>query len=273
MHVKVSKSKAIERLSALRDAIEGLRDLDADSPEFMKWSNDVIGALKYVFSAESDEMSSWLEIEFESPIAEQDPAVSRQKDHEAYQRGLDKALALTSSLIDQINDYWDEDAGSTRHGTVNEKVEAIDSKRVFVVHGRDQGALAEVKGVLSQLGLEPVVLQGLPNQGRTIIEKFEDYAQVGFAVIVCTPDDDGKLAAADPEPNPRMRQNVVFEWGYFIGKLGRDRVCALIKGELEIPSDYSGVAYVEMDDKMAWRFELIRELKEAQFAVDANDLV
>ena len=269
----VSKSKAVERLSALRDAIDGLRSGCNQSVEFLKWSNDVEGALKYVFSAESDEMSSWLGIQFEPSIAVQDPAESRQMAHEAYQRGLDEALALIASLIDQIEDYWDDEAVSTQHGTADEKVLTIDSKQVFVVHGRDQGTLAEVKQVLSQLGLETVVLQDLPNQGRTIIEKFEDYAQVGFAVVICTPDDEGKLAHGDTEPQPRVRQNVVFEWGHFIGKLGRDRVCALIKGEVEIPSDYSGVLYVEMDTDGAWKLRLAGELDRAQYDIDANNLL
>ena len=273
MQVKVSKSKAIERLSARRDAVDGLRGLDADSPEFLKWYEDVKGAFKYVFGQESDEMESLLVIEFRSHFAASIDEVNRRLARDAYMSGLDEAYALIASLIDQIEDYWDDDAASTQHGIVDEKVKAIDSKRVFVVHGRDHSTLAEVKQVLSQLGLEPVILQDLPNQGRTIIEKFEDHAQVGFAVVICTPDDEGKLAQGDREPQPRVRQNVVFEWGYFIGKLGRDRVCALIKGGVEIHSDYDGVLYVEMDDKRAWRFELIRELKKARYAVDANVLV
>ena len=272
MQVKVSKSKAIERLSARRDAIDRLRSAGAKSPEYLKWHEDVKGAFKSVFSAESDEMSSWLEIQFEPSIAVQDPAESRQMAHEAYQRGLDEALALIASLIEQIEVYCDDQC-STQHGTADEKVLAIDSKQVFVVHGRDQGALAEVKGVLSQLGLEPVILQDLPNQGRTIIEKFEEYAQVGFAVVVCTPDDEGKPVAENTAPRPRVRQNVLLEWGYFLGELGRDRVCALIKGEVEVPSDYSGVLYVEMDAAGAWKLRLAGELDQARYDIDANKLL
>ena len=273
MQVKVSKSKAIERLSALRDAVERLRSADAKSPEFLKWHNDVVGALKNVFPAEPDVMSSWSRIQFEPSIAVQGHAESREMAHKAYQGGLDEALALIASLIDQIEDYWDDDAGSTQHGIVDEKVLAIDSKQVFVVHGRDPGTLAEVEQVLSQLGLKPVVLQDLHNKGRTIIEKFEDHARVEFAVVVCTPDDAGKLADGGTQSQPRARQNVIFELGYFLGKLGRERVCTLIKGVVEVPSDYYGVVYVEMDDKRAWRFELTRELKGAGYDVDADKLL
>ena len=273
MQVKVSKSKAIERLSALRDAVERLRSADAKSPEFLKWHNDVVGALKNVFPAEPDVMSSWSRIQFEPSMAVQDPAESRQMAHKAYQHGLNKALALIASQIDQVSAFWPEDEVSTRRETVGEGAGPVDSKQVFVVHGRDHGTLAEGKQVLSQLGLEPVVLQDQPNQGRTIIEKFEDYAHVGFAVVVCTPDDEGKPVAEDTAPRPRVRQNVLLEWGYFLGELGRDRVCALIKGEVEVPSDYSGVLYVDMDAAGAWKLRLASELNHAQYDIDANNLL
>lgn len=278
MQVKVSKSNAIERLSALRDAVEGLRVLDASSPGFLRWYEDVKGTFKYVFGQKSDEMESLLAI-WHTPMVRntgtsEDARIENERNRlEAFQKGLVKYAALIASQIHQVSAFWPDDEVLTRRETVGEGGGPVDSKQVFVVHGRDQGALAEVKQVLSQLGLEPVVLQDLHNKGRTIIEKFEDHAQVGFAVVVCTPDDAGKLADGDTQPQPRVRQNVIFELGYFLGKLGRAKVCTLIKGVVEVPSDYYGVVYVEMDDKRAWRFELIRELKEAQFDVDANDLV
>ena len=273
MRIKVRKSKAIERLSALRDAIDGLRGLDADSPEFLKWYEDVKGAFRYVFCDKSDQMKSFSNIKFRSDFSASIDEVNSRLARDAYMSGLKESYALIASLIEQIEVYSDDDGGPTQRGNKGERIGQAASNQVFVVHGRDQGALAEVKQVLIQLGLDPVVLQDLPNQGRTIIEKFEDYAQVGFAVVICTPDDEGKLAQGDREPQPRVRQNVVFEWGYFIGELGRARVCALIKGEVEIPSDYAGVLYVEMDGNGAWKLRLARELKQAQYAVDANKLL
>ena len=79
------------------------------------------------------------------------------------------------------------------------------------------------------------------NQGSTIIEKFERHAQAGFAVVLLTPDDVGTLQGDENNLGPRARQNVIFELGFFIGRLGRERVCALTKGEVEIPSDYTGL--------------------------------
>ncbi len=111
------------------------------------------------------------------------------------------------------------------------------------------------------------------NEGRTIIEKFEEYAgTVGFAIVLGTPDAVGGLADEPDKRQPRMRQNVVFELGYFTHALGRNRVCVLLKGDVERPSDYDGVIYIPMDDGEGWKLALGRELREAAFTVDLNRL-
>ena len=152
------------------------------------------------------------------------------------------------------------------------KTEATMNDEIFIVHGRDIGTKDTVARFIGELGLKPIVLQELPNGGRTIIEKFEDYAQTRFAIAIFTPDDQGSLVVESSNPKPRTRQNVIFEFGYFIGKLGRDRACALIKGEVEIPSDYSGVLYITLDDADGWKLKLIQELQYAGYEVDANVL-
>ncbi len=119
------------------------------------------------------------------------------------------------------------------------------------------------------------LLSATSNLGKTIIEKFETHADVGYAVILLTPDDVGgtKVAHSSGKPlNDRARQNVVFEHGFFIGKLGRERVCALHKG-VEIPSDLQGVLYVHMDDAGSWRFQLAKEMREAGLNVDLNKAI
>lgn len=106
--------------------------------------------------------------------------------------------------------------------------------------------------------------------GRTIIEKFERNSEVGFAVILLTGDDEGKGADSADSLRKRARQNVIFEFGYFLGKLGRSRVCALYEPGGEIPSDYQGVVYISLDTEEYWKFQLVRELKAAGIEVDAN---
>lgn len=145
------------------------------------------------------------------------------------------------------------------------------SSRIFIVHGHDEAARDSVALCIQRLGLQAVILHERPDRGRTIIEKFEQYSDVGFAVVLLTPDDLG-MAKDEDEPKQRARQNVIFELGFFIGKLGRENVCALHKGDVEILSDYEGVLWKSMEGD-GWRFELVRELKAAGFDVDANKLV
>lgn len=125
--------------------------------------------------------------------------------------------------------------------------------------------------LLEKLDQDVIILRDEPNQGRTIIEKFEDYANVGFAVVLLTPDDHGGLREKGADGlKPRARQNVIFELGYFIGKLTRKRVCALYIDGVEKPSDYDGVIFTLLDDGGAWRLQLARELKAAGFNIDMN---
>lgn len=144
------------------------------------------------------------------------------------------------------------------------------SNKVFVVHGHDEEAKEGLARFIEKLGLEAIVLGEQPNQGRTIVEKFEDFArEVGFAVVLLTPDDLGS-AVLDADQSSRARQNVIFELGYFAGKLGRGRVCLVRKGAVEMPSDLYGIVYTEMDTAGAWRQRLVAELKAAKLDFDAN---
>jgi predicted nucleotide-binding protein len=138
------------------------------------------------------------------------------------------------------------------------------SDEIFIVHGQDGPAKIEVARLIERAGLKAIILHEQPNQGRTIIEKFEDHGGAsGFAVIVITADDIGGLKGG-PQ-HPRARQNVIGEMFWFAGRLGRMRVCALKKGEIELPSDFAGVGYTEMDDRGAWKQELLRELQAAGY--------
>jgi len=145
------------------------------------------------------------------------------------------------------------------------------TREVFVVHGHDDALRSEVCRLLERLDLVPVVLSEQPDRGRVLIEKFEQHADVAYAVVLLTPDDEGRLGNAG-ELKPRARQNVVFELGFFCGKLGRHRVCALVKNDVEFPSDIQGFVYKRADDAGAWRFQLAKEIKDAGLNVDLNKL-
>jgi predicted nucleotide-binding protein len=145
------------------------------------------------------------------------------------------------------------------------------NQSIFLVHGHDEGTREAVARFLDKLKLDPIILHEQANQGRTVVEKLEHYGDVSYAVVLLTPDDVGGLGPS--ELQPRARQNVVLELGYFIARLGRKNVCAVYRGELELPSDYMGVIYVHFDSGGGWRFHLARELKAAGFSIDMNNAI
>lgn len=143
---------------------------------------------------------------------------------------------------------------------------------VFLVHGRDERWVQGVARFVEQFGLKITILREQSNQGRTVIEKFEDVAaDIGFAIVLLTGDDRGGLADTKPSSYlPRARQNVILELGFFLGRLRRSHVCALYEHGVEIPSDYSGVLFVPIDESGGWRLLLAREMKAAGLPIDMN---
>ena len=158
--------------------------------------------------------------------------------------------------------------GTTPATSIPQK--AVDKNKVFIVHGHDGAAREATARLLEKLGLKPIILSEQASGGRTIIEKLERYSDVGFAVVLLTPDDHGASAASPSTMQPRARQNVIFELGFCIAKLGRDRVCTLYRGPMELPSDYTGVVYTPLDEGDAWRYTLTKELRHAGYSVSLD---
>ena len=135
------------------------------------------------------------------------------------------------------------------------------------MHGRDDGLKNEVGRWLGRIGFDDVILHEQANVGRTLITKFEEVAKDAvYAVVLMTPDDVGGLPGEDQRY--RARQNVIFELGYFIGKLGGHRVAAIIVGDIEKPSDYQGVVYIPYDKAGGWKVQLAREFKALKLPFD-----
>ena len=135
-------------------------------------------------------------------------------------------------------------------------------RKVFIVHGRDNETKQEVARFVEKVGLQSIILHEQASAGMTIIEKIERYSnEADFALILYTPCDHGRgVHESKVAPRYRARQNVVFEHGYLMAKLGRENVCALVKGDVETPNDISGVVYVGLDANGAWKGEVSREL-------------
>jgi predicted nucleotide-binding protein len=151
-------------------------------------------------------------------------------------------------------------AATGTHGVDSEK---NGERKVFLVHGHDEAARNAVELTLIRLGLTPIILSQKPNAGRTIIEKFETHADVSAAVVILSGDDFGYSRAAGlNEAKLRARQNVIFEMGFFYGRLGRDKVIALLDPAMERPSDIEAIAFVPMSAG-DWRAQLARDLVAA----------
>jgi len=166
------------------------------------------------------------------------------------------------------------------------------SKDVFIVHGKDRKSLKELKSMLKKFGLNPIVLHEKPSGSMTIIEKLEKYSEdTGFAFAILTPDDVGfgfnrfqsllRTATFEHdqkrwfleetiahELKPRTRQNVLLEFGFFIGKLSRSKVCCLYKGNVELPSDMHGIVYIPFNESVnETRDKIIKELKAVGYEI------
>lgn len=175
--------------------------------------------------------------------------------------GKRKATLLLQQAIRGLEEELEHHTTSTEAPHASSSLRK-DPRRAFVVHGRDEASKHEVARFLDRIGLEPIILHERPNKGRTIITKFQEEAHdVSFAIVIMTPDDEGGLAGGPS--SPRARQNVIFELGFFYGKLGSGHVVALVKDKIETPSDFDGVVYIPLDAGGAWKMLLAREMKAA----------
>lgn len=196
-----------------------------------------------------------------------------QNDRERYKEFLEELIVGIKDTPDMYLAPLPAESVSSQGKSVRPKP-SLDNSNVFIVHGHGETEKLDVAGTIEKMGLSATILHEQPNQGRTIIEKFESKAaEVGFAVILLTPDDVGYAKGKESEQKPRARQNVILELGYFAALLGRNRVAVLYKGNVEIPGDYLGVVYTPMDEAGSWKFALAKEMKTAGIDIDLNTLV
>ncbi|GAB3640109.1 TIR domain-containing protein [Spirosoma arcticum] len=193
-----------------------------------------------------------------------------QKEYETILDIFDEKLRKLEQLVDQTDLL--QSTVSVVTPQTNSLNKIVDKTKVFIVHGHADLAKVSVARTIEQFGLKAIILHEQANGGKTVIEKFEsNSADVGFAVVILTNDDDGK-AKAETEYKARSRQNVILELGYFIGKLGREKVVPLYEEGVELPSDLAGIVYTPLDNGGAWKYQLGKELKNAGYDVDLNKI-
>ena len=200
------------------------------------------------------------------------------KDLDSYRKNMDDYidhLKESCERLELYNEPSDTPQRTSGDEGVSDAPQSTFGNEVFIVHGRDDGVKGDVALFVRDLGLKEIILDRQPNEGLiAILDKFEREAKkADFAIALLTPDDVGALKnEADDQLKPRARQNVIFELGYFISRLGRKKVCLLLTGKLENPSDLDGILYVSMNSRKGWQLELGIEMKQAGLPVDLNKL-
>ncbi len=250
-----------ELLKPLVDEIDDLisHKVSSSETEFKVWKSKTERTLIKIYGENSYEYKEFKQFDFTLPVS------FLNTPHDDYVqaciRDLRNAKGLMSSYLDELNEQ-DESINTTS----TKKDDAF--KEVFIVHGHNDELKEAVARLIEKQGITAIILNELPNMGRTIIEKIEDNSDVGAAVCLFTADDTGK-SVSDSNDSLRARQNVVFEAGYFIGKLSRKRVITIVQKGIEIPSDLQGIVYTPTNN---WRIELIKELDAIGYEIDFSKI-
>ena len=265
--LRVSEEEARQKIEARIQEGEQLRgreihshdELDDATADFSNWSEYNEKFLLWLFNDSSmvdeynkpyDDEDSWRSHELEFNIGK-------------YRREITTKIKRLEGIRNQL-ELFQYSSDMPQH-TFGDKV--------FIVHGHDEAAKHAVARFVAKFDIEPIILDEQASKGQTIITKFEENAdEAGFAIVLLTPDDIGASKDQGNNFRPRARQNVVLELGYFMAKLGRERVCPLLKDEVEKPSDIDGLVYVPMNNLNEWELQLAREMKQAGLPIDLNKL-
>lgn len=246
-----------------RRLLHASHDPSSTHYEFVSWDSNVADWLEEQFP-ETGLSAQWSSLST-SPLVSDGHYYDDQHSWATFRVAVQERFVFLGELGSEMQ--------AKKRATKSRKAKS-ETKRVFLVHGHDEAVRETVARYLERLDLEPIILHEQPNKGRTIIEKFTEYANVAYAVVLLTADDIGGAKGTNANDlTSRARQNVLFELGYFIGALGRDRVCALHQTGVEILSDYTGVLYVTLDAADAWRLQLAREMKAVGLPVDMNNAI
>jgi predicted nucleotide-binding protein len=253
------------RIDKARDLLElpirSEADLKRARREYDKWDSYTETLLRKLFDTPE--------------ISEEYLAPTRLFHHQSYTQRIDDyrhdvetKISRLEGLVDKLRLYE-----KPQSEPAPAKATAL-SRDIFIVHGHDEATKQSVARFIENLDLVAIILHEQPNRGRTLIEKLEqESSPAGYAVVLLTPDDVGARADKPKDLVPRPRQNVIFELGFFLGKLGRDRVCVLYRKGVERPSDISGVSYIEMLEGEGWLNHLAREMRAAGIEFDAGKLI
>lgn len=232
---------------------------DSYTPQWVAWTTRVSSVITKLFGPESAVSQILRAAESVRILGNYDDKFKHAKAH--YIAALDNALTVFNN--DTFGELISRENAIAPRDLTN---------KIFVVHGHDALAKNDLETILREMGLEPVVLHRQVDGGKTIIEKFEEHADVGFAFILLTPDEmaflasDKKLPENERTVEYRARPNVIFEFGYFVGKIGRSRTCCIYRGDVALPSDLDGLLYKKYTSSVEEvAYAIQKELKAAGY--------
>ncbi|WP_299577473.1 nucleotide-binding protein [uncultured Sunxiuqinia sp.] len=246
----MTKEEIINELSGLINIAEEIKlQYGRHDKLFSKWQNDVISFVDNILKKPEAKITAFKGVNYNFYGFVYDGAYKN-----AFCDGIDKAIGIIQSWQTEVEKFWDNDIHN-RNEAQREYTYSC-----FIVHGHNNEIKLEVKDFIEDLEYEIdcTILHKKANQGKTIVEKFESHAEVDFAVCLWTNDDVGN-AKVNYKLNPRARQNVILETGYFWGKYGRERTIILYEDGVEIPNDFSGLVYISYKDN--WKDELRKEIE------------
>lgn len=246
------------------------QDLEALKKDYYKWNDFNVEMLKRLFTSEelAKEYSGWGGI----LIAGLYPLSLHEEVADAYKE-IDGAIHRLESILERLELIPVSGLEKTSSRNIEDGMGSPNTK-VFVVHGQNETAKTNLEIFLREIGLDPIVLHRQADEGLTIIEKFEKHSDVGYAFILLTPDEIAYLVSeeeksdSDRKKELRARPNVIFEFGFFVGKLGRARVCCLYTGDVSLPSDVSGMIYKRYEKNVEEvAYSIIKDLKASGYRI------
>jgi len=273
--IRLALPKIARRIAELRE-IDVTSTRERGESRFESLEHKIDDTLVEVFGADTVEYNRFRVGSLDTARFDYFNGVSLNEVIDGYKRGVTEAISTLETITQLFNEKLADSEAEFAFATVKPaettSAERLDKTKVFIVHGRDEQSKLSAARFIEKLGLTAVILHEQANSGKTIMEKIEASTNVGFALVLYTPCDVGSLAG-EPNTNSRARQNVVFEHGYLVAKLGRNNVCALVKGQVEVPSDISGVVYVPLDEGNAWHIAVAKELRNAGYSIDMNKII
>lgn len=268
---KARLQERIEKgLELKQNPVKTIESYEVLTNSYSKWNSFNSTLLKTVFT--TDEMAKEYDYSAIGFMSMREPSLV-EKIAEVH-KNIEKKIHRIDSIIERLELIPTLSIAKGVGHLQESSFSAPQTKKVFVVHGRDEIAKTNLEVFLHEIGLDPIVLHRQADEGMTVIEKFEKHSDVGYAFIILTPDEVAYLAAEESKTDSertkefRSRANVIFEFGYFVGKLGRSRVCCLYTGDVTLPSDVSGMIYKRYEKSIEEvAYSVIKDLKASGYAV------